>query len=118
MAEKSAREREQAQLRLQLQRLQLGYAPPWIEGDAGSRLRILRAELDQLDLRIAPLAKRASELVNARWGPLMRAGSDKSRMARQIERYADAYTSRVSNLLYVTPFGYLRSSGGTLPHDP
>ena len=81
-------------------------------------LRILRAELDQLDLRIAPLAKRASELVNARWGPLMRAGSDKSRMARQIERYADAYTSRVSNLLYVTPFGYLRSSGGTLPHDP
>ena len=36
---------------------------------------------------------------------------------QMIERYADAYTSRVSNLLYVTPFGYLRASGGTLPHD-
>jgi len=38
-------------------------------------------------------------------------------MARQIERYADIYTSRVSNLLLHTPFVYLRSNRGSLPHD-
>ena len=48
---------------------------------------------------------------------LMRAGNDKSRLARQIERYADVYTSRVSNFLYLTPFGYLRAPRGSLPHD-
>jgi len=58
-----------------------------------------------------------SELGNARWGPLMRAGNDKSRLARQIERYADVYTSRVSNFMYLTPFGYVRAPRGSLPHD-
>ena len=42
-------------------------------------------------------------LGNATWGPLMRAGNDKGLFARQVERYADVYTSRVSNfLLFVT----------------
>jgi hypothetical protein len=48
----------------------------------------------------------------------MRAGADKSRLARQIERHADIYTSRVSNFLWLTPFGYLRAARGSLPHDP
>ena len=47
----------------------------------------------------------------------MRAGNDKSHLARQVERYADIYTSRVSNFLYQTPFVYLRSPRGSLPHD-
>jgi hypothetical protein len=38
-------------------------------------------------------------------------------MARQLERYADIYTSRVSNLGYYTPFAYLRPPPGSLPHD-
>jgi len=108
MREKEDCEAEQAQLRLSL--LRSG------NGDA-ARLAALREQLDQLDVRIAPLAKQASELSNARWGPLMRAGNDKSRLARQIERYADVYTSRVSNFLYLTPFGYLRAPRGSLPHD-
>ena len=51
------------------------------------------------------------------WGPLLRAGNDKSHLARQIERSADIYTSRVSNFLYHTPFAYLRAAGGGLPHE-
>ncbi len=38
-------------------------------------------------------------------------------IAGKIERYADVYTSRVSNLLHLTPFGYLRAPRGNLPHD-
>jgi HAD superfamily 5'-nucleotidase-like hydrolase len=120
MVEKSRREREQAQLRLGLLRAQTGYAPPLGSplDAAQERLRRLRLELDALDQQIAPLARQASQLVNARWGPLMHAGNDKSRLARQIERYADIYTSRVSNLMFLTPFGYLRAPRGSLPHDP
>jgi hypothetical protein len=78
----------------------------------------LRARLEALDGRIGPLSRESSELFNPTWGPLMRAGNDKSHLARQVERYADVYTSRVSNLLLHTPFAYLRSPRGSLPHDP
>ena len=52
------------------------------------------------------------------WGLLMRAGNDKSKLAYQVERYADIYTSRVSNFGPATPFFYVRSPRGSLPHDP
>ena len=51
----------------------------------------------ELDDRIAPLARESGGLRNATWGPLMRAGNDKSLFARQVEHYADVYMSRVSN---------------------
>jgi HAD superfamily 5'-nucleotidase-like hydrolase len=119
MTEKQTLEHEQAQLRLSLQRAQLGYAKPTMQpiAEVPERLRALRTQQTELDARIAPLAQAAGELGNPRWGPLMRAGNDKSRLARQIERYADIYTSRVSNLLDLTPFGYVRAPRGSLPHD-
>jgi hypothetical protein len=49
---------------------------------------------------------------------MMRAGADKSLLARQVERYADIYTSRVSNLLYPGPYATYRTSRLDLPHDP
>jgi hypothetical protein len=48
---------------------------------------------------------------------LTRAGFDKSYLARQLEGYADIYMSRVSNLLYQTPFAYRRFTRSSLPHD-
>ncbi|MDX1739951.1 MAG: HAD-IG family 5'-nucleotidase [Rhodothermales bacterium] len=81
------------------------------------KLAALRARLVALDEEIAPLARSSAQLVNPNWGPLMRTGKDKSHLARQIERYADIYTSRVSNFLRHTPFIYLRAHRGSLPHD-
>lgn len=122
MAQKEVLEQEQAWLRLALQRLDHGEPlPDGVHGSATAcheRLRALRAEVEALDLRIAPLAQQSGHLGHSRWGPLLRAGNDKSRLARQIERHADVYTSRVSNLLHLTPFGYLRAARGSLPHDP
>jgi HAD superfamily 5'-nucleotidase-like hydrolase len=122
MRQKARLEQEQATLRLALQRLEHKEPPPPAAAAPAAaileRLRALRAESDALDVVIAPLAKAAGELGNARWGPLLRAGNDKSRLARQIERHADVYTSRVANLLWLTPFGYLRAARGNLPHDP
>jgi 5'-nucleotidase len=120
MAAKQALETEQARVRLSLQRLRQSYGPQPVqtEQELEQRLAVLRGELDALDNEIAPMARAATELLNERWGLLTRAGNDKSHLARQIERYADIYTSRVSNLMYATPFAYMRSPRGSLPHDP
>jgi HAD superfamily 5'-nucleotidase-like hydrolase len=75
------------------------------------------ATLRRLDEQIAPLAQAAARLGNEGWGPLMRAGNDKSLFARQVERYADLYTSRVSNFRRRTPYAYLRAERTSLPHD-
>jgi HAD superfamily 5'-nucleotidase-like hydrolase len=120
MAEKETIEAEIDHLRLVQQRARDGYGPfdPGEAAGAEARLPELRRRFEALDARIAPLAQSAAELGNATWGPLMRAGNDKSLYARQVERYADIYTSRVSNFLHHTPFVYLRAPRGSLPHDP
>jgi hypothetical protein len=82
------------------------------------RLNTLRTTLMELDAEISPLARAVGELASRSWGLLLRAGNDKSHLARQVERYADIYLSRVSNFVYATPFAYLRGSRGSLPHDP
>ena len=120
MEEKERLEAQLCQARLSLQRLRGGYGPQPEEAavELEARIQELRARLLPLDGEIAPLARAASELTNSRWGLLTRAGNDKSHLARQVERYADVYTSRVSNFLHATPFVYLRSPRGSLPHDP
>mmetsp|Transcript_89797 Transcript_89797/g.156903 ORF Transcript_89797/g.156903 Transcript_89797/m.156903 type:complete len:95 (-) Transcript_89797:14-298(-) len=57
--------------------------------------------------------------MNKHWGFLSRAGfNDKSHFMRQIEKYADIYTSRVSNLLRYTPQHRFRGSRQDVAHDP
>lgn len=57
----------------------------------------------------ALLRKQGSQ-VNEYWGYMSRAGfADKSHLMRQIEKYADIYTSRVSNLLVYTPYKHFLS---------
>ena len=119
MEKKERLEAEFSAKRLQRQRLKKGY-----DGGDGpdpetlyEQMQEIRTRLVAIDERIAPLAKASSRLVNENWGPLMRTGKDKSLFAKQVERYADVYTGRVSNFLHHTPFTYLRSHRGSLPHD-
>lgn len=119
MAEKERVELRHAQWRLLTQRRAKGYGPqegpPTAEVEAETAR--LRAQLIELDAALAPLAQQSAVLQSARWGLLLRTGNDKSQLARQLERHADIYLSRVSNFLYVTPYRYLRSARGSLPHD-
>ena len=109
MATKIELDRQQARLRLARER----------SGSrrAASELQTVSAAAIELDEHIAPLARKAADIGNPTWGPLMRVGNDKSLFARQVERYADVYTSRVSNLRHETPYAYLRAARGSLPHD-
>ena len=119
MEEKERLEYALSCARLAIQRLDAGYGPPVKASreELESRSNALRRELRAIDARVAPLAEEYGRLSNERWGLLMRAGNDKSHLARQLEKNADVYTSRVSNLLTQTPFMYLRSPRGSLPHD-
>ena len=120
MVEKERLEAEACQLRLELQRRKGDYGPRTQvpESELHHRLSALRTRQEALDAELGPLARAGGELLNPHWGLLTRAGNDKSHLARQVERYADIYTSRVSNFLYATPFVYLRSPRGSMPHDP
>ena len=119
MDRKARLESELSALRLAAQRVRLGYADSPIDvADVPQQLTRVRKDLGALDDQIAPYAIEAGRLRNETWGPLMRAGADKSLFARQVEGYADIYTSRVSNLLYPGPFAIFRTGRLDLPHDP
>ncbi len=122
MERKEALERDLSRARLELLRTRRRRAPTESLGktlrEIEGRVRDLRAKVVALDGEIAPLASAATRLGNPHWGPLMRAGNDKSHLARQIERSADLYTSRVSNFRDATPYAYFRAPRGSLPHDP
>jgi 5'-nucleotidase len=116
MGQKAALERALAQKRLEAQRLK--HATP------RTGLRAIEREVEQkrqalaaIDATITPLAQASGELFNRNWGLLMRSGNDKSYLARLVERHADIYTSRVSNLLHETPYAFFRAHRGLMPHD-
>jgi HAD superfamily 5'-nucleotidase-like hydrolase len=118
MERKGDLERALAAARLDRLRSRTHHAPPASdEPVTDETLGRLREALAAVDEDIGPLAQASGQLRNQAWGPLMRTGNDKSLFARQVERYADVYTSRVSNFLDATPYGYLRAARGTLPHD-
>ncbi|KAL2338878.1 hypothetical protein Fmac_013324 [Flemingia macrophylla] len=112
------------QLRLALQRrskdrpAQTLAATNMNDEDLTDSMQKLLIVMQRLDEKIAPMLEADGELFNSRWGFLSRAGLwDKSHLMRQIEKYADIYTSRVSNFLYYTPFMYFRSQEQNLAHD-
>jgi len=119
MAEKEAIEGQLAQTRISIQRIKKGYGPEPAQNKQKleATAQALRNRLLAIDDEIAPLAIASTELANPRWGLLTRAGNEKSLLAEQVERYADIYTSRVSNLGDLTPFAFLRSPRGSAPHD-
>lgn len=119
MADKVEIETRVARLRLE----RLGAKSATAATSAETRRRV-DAELNlalaasaRLDETIAPLAQEAGALGNPTWGLLLRAGNDKSLFANLLERSADVYTSRVSNLGLQTPYAYLRAARPSLPHD-
>lgn len=119
MIQKEDLETRLGALRLAALRAKDGYADPMIDvSDGHNAIDATKDALRSLDNVIAPLAIEAGQLRNDDWGLMMRAGADKSLLARQVEKYADIYTSRVSNLLFPGPYAMYRIGRLDLPHDP
>jgi HAD superfamily 5'-nucleotidase-like hydrolase len=119
MGRKTELERRYRDVQLELLRETASYGSRTgrAAADIETELDELWTEIATLDERVAPLARRSAKAYNPRWGTPLRAGYDTSLLARQIERSADVYTSRVSNFLYATPFAYLRAARASMPHD-
>ncbi|VVB15369.1 unnamed protein product [Arabis nemorensis] len=112
------------QLRLALQRRSKGRPAQTLaatnldDQELTETMQKLLIVMQRLDDKIGLMLESDGELFNKRWGFLSRAGLwDKSHLMRQIEKYADIYTSRVSNFLNYTPFMYFRSQEQSLAHD-
>ena len=91
---------------------------PEEEAELENTLAELLTVLEALDDEIAPLVEADGEGFSRRWGHLTRAGvNDRSQLMRQVEKYADIYTSRVSNLGRYTPYVYFRSPAQSMAHD-
>ncbi len=119
MAEKEAMEHRHRAARLELQRVRGRYGPQpdRPQSEVTAELDAAWERMVALDEQIAPLARQSAQAFSPRWGTPMRSGYDFSHLARQVERSADIYTSRVSNFLFATPFAYLRARRGSMPHD-
>lgn len=86
--------------------------------DMNRVLAELLVVMSALDSEIAPAIQRDGADFNERWGYLSKAGvNDRSQLQKQIEKYADIYTSRVSNFLEYSPFVYFRSPTQSMAHD-
>ncbi len=119
MTEKEDLEQQHRAARLELQRRNQDYGPQSDRSTAviQAELDDLWARMEALDQQVAPLARQTGQAFSSRWGTPLRSGYDISHLARQVERSADIYTSRVSNFLFATPFAYLRAKRGSMPHD-
>ena len=93
-------------------------AHEWNREEVLAALDELEGALEDSEREIAALVYTEGNHVNRVWGYMSRAGfADKSHMMRQIEKYADIYTSRVSNLLPYTPYKKFLCPRQSLAHS-
>jgi len=81
------------------------------------KLDHLLNEIDRLNHEISDLLNQYREYFNPYWGEILRAGSEESRFADQMERFACIYMTRVSDLFDYSPRTYFRPDRRLLPHE-
>ncbi len=77
----------------------------------------LYREMDEINGRISELLSTYLTFFNPYWGEILRAGSEESRYADQVERYACIYMTKVSDLYDYSPRTYFRPIKRILPHE-
>lgn len=98
-------------------------SPPHAVDDASAalardRARVLLGAMKDLDGELAPYLYDEGHTFNKHWGYLTRAShNDKSHLQRQIEKYADIYCAKVTDLYKYTPYHYFRAAPQILAHE-
>jgi len=89
------------------------------EGKKIDRKRIFKLFdiLDGYNGQISEKLDTMRECFNPYWGEILRAGSEESRYADQVERYACIYMTKVSDLYGYSPKSYFRPHRRVLPHE-
>jgi len=91
----------------------------WHEGKRKKKPAIghLFDETDILNARISELLVQNKSFFNPWWGEILRTGSEESRYAEQLERYACIYMTKVSDLYDYSPKTYFRPLKRIMPHE-
>eukprot|EP00967_Tisochrysis_lutea_P065732 scaffold85535_cov37-Tisochrysis_lutea.AAC.2 len=93
-------------------------SPPRSAEDSRKDIETLQGTVEALNDELDQLLREEGGHVNKYWGYMSRAGfADTSHLMRQIQKYADIYTSRVSNFLPYTPYALFSSPRHALAHD-
>ena len=90
------------------------------EGRRVDRKRILKLfeEQEEYSTRISDKLEVLRTYFNPYWGEILRSGSEESRFADQVERYACIYMTKVSDLYAYSPKTYFRpTTRRILPHE-
>ena len=74
-------------------------------------------EMDQLNAKISELIVQYKIYFNPYWGEILRAGSEESLYAEQVEEYACIYMTRVSDLYDYSSRTYFRPGKRIMPHE-
>ncbi len=74
-------------------------------------------QIDGINNEISRLIGAYSTFFNPYWGEILRAGSEESRYADQVERYACIFMTKVSDLYDYSPRFYFRPGKRILPHE-
>ncbi len=77
----------------------------------------LFAEIERANTEIGSLLDSYRTFFNPHWGEMMRAGSEESRFADQVEKYACIYMAKVTDLLDFSPRTYFRPHRRIMPHE-
>ncbi len=85
--------------------------------DNAESIRKVQKAIAQIDRQTSPLIEKSKAVFNPVWGEIMRAGNEESYFANQVDRFADIYMARLSDLLSISPRYYLRSSRRPLAHE-
>jgi len=74
-------------------------------------------EIDEINSQISVQLTELKKCFNPYWGEILRAGSEESRFAEQVERYACIYMTKVSDLYSYSPKTYFRPEKRLMPHE-
>ncbi len=74
-------------------------------------------EIDEINSQISVSLTELKNCFNPFWGEILRAGSEESRFAEQVEKYACIYMTKVSDLYNYSPKTYFRPDKRLMPHE-
>ncbi len=82
-----------------------------------NKITALQKKIAEIDSQISNLIKKQLAFYNPHWGPIMRAGSEESYFAYQVDRYACVYMTKLADLLELSPRTYFRAVRRDLAHE-
>ena len=88
-----------------------------VSGDDKKQIHALISKIETLNVRVSTHIGKYKKFFNPHWGEIMRSGSEESRYAGQVGKYACIYMSKISDFGDYSSKKYFRPAKRLLPHE-